>query len=327
MPLPTTQRQLAEALGVDANRLNQWIKRADICPPAFAILNISRLYGFGPPDAFIIAHQNTVLVREVLDAWFEKNWRSWYDPSRRRGKGEVESFVEEYRRAASADGLVFFSPIRCDSHETHQIIAHIQTGNVNSNYGSSNNDLKARRDRFINRLIGIDLNGVNNISGYFSLIITVIIDGETPLLGSAVGVTQVEVGLQLERCIVRERDNIYLTRPALAPGGINLNGGSAKVKARGNLGAPKWIFNNVEEGHSLDGAYSTDDPPACDIKIQHSDWCLIGEAVIRPLHLVITPGNDEINKSRIIDRIRELAIFDRDDEVIIRTTLRRHEDA
>ena len=65
--LPTRQNKLAEFLAIKPNRVNQWIKSKGLYPPPFFLLNLSRLYGFGPSDEFILKNEHIVSLKEVVD--------------------------------------------------------------------------------------------------------------------------------------------------------------------------------------------------------------------------------------------------------------------
>ena len=126
--LPDTQKMLAKKLGVEANRLNQWIRLRSY-PPAFLILNISRLYGFGPTDDFLSENED-VTLRECIDLWFLQHWTCWYNPLRRSfnhaGEDQLSDFIDAYKKAADFQALMFQPCIRSEADHTSEIAAIVR---------------------------------------------------------------------------------------------------------------------------------------------------------------------------------------------------------
>src|SRR5262249_56173056 len=89
-----------------------------------------------------------------------------------------------------------------------------------------------------------------------------------------------------------------------------------KVRAYGATKRPIWVFEALENFKPLDGVFTTEAPHACEIEIHDENWDVFAEAVIRPMHLHFAPMTDDHLKSRIIDRIRALSIFDQEDELV-----------
>jgi transcriptional regulator with XRE-family HTH domain len=313
LPLPSSQAELAALIGVPRNTLNQWIKQK-VYPDHMAILNIARFYGFGPTDEFL-RHQQS--VPDALKTWFDSKWRCWHDPQRKGGTHEgpdnFEKFRSFYISELEIGNLIFQKPIKNKDKNSDDGLFRLEYLEIDYDRYK----LEQYRSKILDRIISLDLtNKQNKTNAYFDLLISIITEGKTPFYGTTVGINEVEVAIKFESCRIRQKETPEMTRPALKAGGLRLEPEGAVVRALGSVQNPIWVFEALDEHLPLRGVYTTACPPACELEVQKDQWDVFAEAVIRPMNLYFPPQTDNVVKTRIVDRLRALALF-RDDEELV----------
>jgi hypothetical protein len=85
---------------------------------------------------------------------------------------------------------------------------------------------------------------------------------------------------------------------------------------------PVWTFKSLDENMPLDGEYITENPPACDVVKHSANWSITAEAYIGPSHIRLFPMSDNVNKARLVDRVKSLILFHKNSELLIKSVTR-----